>query len=138
MGDIGVVEVRLSDGAPLLIRAERIDGAPKGPADVSFRESLTFSNVTAAVRGIAGELHQALQAVRPDFVSVELGFDLAISSSHLLALVADAGARSSIQVRLEWRKESWSADEAGVREGTDEPILDAGKPEPDGGGADRS
>jgi hypothetical protein len=105
MGDIEVVDVELPDGALLLVRAERVGDAGRGPSDVGLREFLTFSHVTASVRGIAAELHKALEAARPDLVAVEIGFDLAIRGSQVLALVADAGTQASIQVRLEWHRD---------------------------------
>lgn len=102
MGDTEIVEVSLPDGTRLLVRAERIGEAGQGPADVGLRDFLSFSHVTASVRGIAAELHQALQAASPDVVVVDLGFDLAIKGSQVLALVADAGAHAAMSVRLEW------------------------------------
>lgn len=104
MSGIEYVEVRLPDGARLMVRAERIGGTAPGPADIGLREFLSFSHVTAAVRGIATELHEALRAASPDVVAVDLGFDLAIKGSQVLALVADAGAQASVHVRLEWHR----------------------------------
>jgi Trypsin-co-occurring domain 1 len=96
-----IVEVRLPDGTPVLVRAERVE-APRGPSDVGLRDFMSFSQVTASVRGIAAELHDALQAAKPDVVIVDLGFDLAVKGSHVLALLAAAGAHASVSVRLEW------------------------------------
>ena len=104
MGDTEIVEVSLPDGTRLLVRAERIGEAAQGPADVGLRDFLSFSHVTASVRGIAAELHQALQTASPDVVAVDLGFDLAIKGSQVLALVADGGAHAAMSVRLEWHR----------------------------------
>jgi Trypsin-co-occurring domain 1 len=107
MSSTEIVEVRLPDGAILLARAERIGTAPAkaqagGPGDVGLRDFLSFTHVASSVRGITRELHKALQAAQPDKVTVELGFDLAVKGSQVLALIADAGTHASVTVRLEW------------------------------------
>lgn len=100
MSDIDVVEFCLDDGT--LVLASAIEVESDAPADAGRRGSLSFSHVSASIRGLAGELHKALQAAKPDVVVVELGFDLAVKGSQLLALIADAGTQASVKVRLEW------------------------------------
>jgi hypothetical protein len=110
MDNTEIVELTLPGGAALLVRADRIEGdagGPSdsdtgGPSDIGLREALSFSHVSAAVRGLAAELHEALQAARPNSMTVELGLDFAVKGSHVLALVADAETRASIRVQLEW------------------------------------
>ena len=96
--DTEVVELALPDGTSLLVRATRV-GEPghKGPSEL-----FSFTYVTRTVRGLATELHKALQTASPDRVTVELGFDLAIKGSQIVALVADGGMHGSIKVQLEW------------------------------------
>lgn len=104
------VEVSLPGDARLLIRAQRINEeelvrtgeGDQGPADVGLADFLHFGHVTSSIRAVAAELHKALQAAQPDVVSIELGFDLAVEGSQLLAVVVDAGAHAKIKVRLEW------------------------------------
>jgi hypothetical protein len=104
------IEVVLPDDARLLIRATKvedadlvqIDGEDDGPADVALRDYLHFRHVTSSVRMVATELHKALQAAKPDVVSVDLGFDLAVKGSQLLAMIVDAGTHATINVHLEW------------------------------------
>ena len=100
MGGAEVVAVNLDDGTQLLVRAERFDSS--GPSDVGLRKLLSFSQVKASVRGIAKELHEAVESAKPDVVTVELGFELAVKGSALLAVIADAESNASIRVRLEW------------------------------------
>jgi hypothetical protein len=73
---------------------------------------LSFKVVTRTVRGVATELHKALQDASPDRVSVELGFDFAVKGSQLVALVVDGEVGASIKVKLEWGKVS-SEDSSG-------------------------
>lgn len=125
-----VVELRLPDGTPVLVRAEPVDevewrsanGADYarsadsglgGPSDAGFdgpsdagMVGHSFELVTRTVRGVAGELHKALQAVSPDRVSVEIGFDLAFKGPHLVALVLSGSVHAALKVRLEWGGES--------------------------------
>ena len=128
-----VVELRLPDGTPLLVQAVLVeevewrstDGADyEGPSDSGFGRSsgagldrpsdvgmasYSFELMTKTVRGVAGELHRALQAVSPDRVSVEIGFDLALKGSQLVALVVSGGVHAALKVRLEWGGESSSS-----------------------------
>ncbi len=97
-----VVEVTLPDGATLFVHADLVDGDADGPSDVGLRQALSLSHVTASIRGLAAELHEALRAARPNAMTVEMGFEFAIKGSQVLALVADAGTTASIRVRLEW------------------------------------
>jgi Trypsin-co-occurring domain 1 len=122
--DTEIVEMSLPDGTPMLVRAELIGTTARGEeeddgaSDIGIRQIFSFSQITNTVRGVATELHKALEAVSPDLVSVELGFDMAIKGSQVIALIADAGAHASIKVRLEWR--DTSGGEAGA-EPADEP-----------------
>ena len=122
--DTEIVEMCLPDGTPMLVRAERIGGKEEGdgPSDVGLRQFFSFSEVTATVKGVATELHKSLLAVSPDLVSVEVGFDMAIKGSQVIALIADAGAHASIRVRLEWRG---SADEHGGAVADAQPKADS-------------
>jgi hypothetical protein len=102
MGDTGIEEVELPGGAKMLVRTQRIEDEVDGPSDVGLRKVFEFSAVTSSVRGIAAELHDAVKAAKPDQVSVELGFDLAVKGSQLVALLVDGGVTASIKVRLTW------------------------------------
>jgi hypothetical protein len=116
--DTEIVEMTLPDGTPMLVRAMRINAGDEdeegggGPSDVGMRQA--FSRVTGTVRGVAVGLHGALEAVSPDLVSVELGFDMAIKGSQVIALIADAGGHASIKVKLEWRGSANGETTAGL------------------------
>jgi hypothetical protein len=115
--DTEVVELALPDGTPMLVRAIKVPEDERGPSDAGLRGPAdagsggpsdvllgrpSFKFVTQTVRGVATELHKALEAASPDKVTVELGFDLAVKGTALVALVADGGAHASIKVMLEW------------------------------------
>jgi hypothetical protein len=152
-----VVELELPDGTPMLVRAMRVPedewessdaglGGPSdvgldGPADVALGRP-SFKLVTRTVQGVATELHKALRAAAPDKVTVELGFDLAVKGSALVALVADGGAHATIKVKLEWGAGNQSKDPDDETAGDSADLADdlgeesARQPgEPVGGGA---
>ncbi len=131
MSDKEVVEVCLPDGAFLLVRAERVGDPAGGPTDVGLREFMSLSHVTRSVKGVAAELHKALRAAQPDLVTVEMGFDLAIKGSQVLALVADAGGQASFRVRLEWHRDPDGA----FADGAEDPADDLNEPPADGSAA---
>ncbi len=118
MSDFDVVEFCLDDGT--LVLASAIEVESDAPADAGRRGSLSFSHVSASIRGLAGELHKALQAAKPDVVVVELGFDLAVKGSQLLALIADAGTQASVKVRLEWHGDSGGSVAKSILGGEDD------------------
>ena len=135
MGGTEIVDVTLADGASLLIWAERIGEAPpdapddEEPNDAGFSELISFRHVAASVRGITRELHKALEAARPDRLTVELGFDLAVKGSQVLALIADAGTHASVMVRLPWDHGAiMPADEADEDAEPGEPPGDSSSP----------
>jgi hypothetical protein len=57
MSGVEIVEVSLPDAGALLVRVERIGAEDDGPSDVGLREFLSFADVSAAIRGIATEIH---------------------------------------------------------------------------------
>ncbi len=69
MAEVEVVEFSLPEGDVLLARATRIgDDDDGGSADVGIRDFLSFSQVTRSIKGLAGELHKALEGAKPDLV----------------------------------------------------------------------
>lgn len=79
-----------------------INGAAGGRTDIGLRDVLSFRHVASTGHTVAAELRDALRAARPAVVSVDLGFDLAVKGSEVLAQVVDAGRQASIKVHLEW------------------------------------
>ena len=106
MPETKVVELALPDGGKVLVRTESVDGAVQGrrPADVGFQEALSFSAVSATVRGIATDIHEAIKSVEPEVTEVEFGLELAIKGSKLVCLLVDGETKATLKVRMEWRK----------------------------------
>src|SRR5262249_35800458 len=107
---VKLVELTLPEGGSVLVRAESVEGedGDQGPRDIGFgdtMEALPFAQVSSAVRGVAAEIHQALQSVQPDRTEVEFGLELAVRGSRLVCLLADGEAKATLSVRLEWLRQ---------------------------------
>ncbi|ALC19577.1 CU044_2847 family protein [Streptomyces pristinaespiralis] len=115
MKDAEIVELDLPGGGTVLVRAGQVHGDTaaedfdEGPANVGLREALSFSAVSSTIRGVAAEVHRALEAAAPDVAEVELGFEMALKGSRMVCLLVDSEAKATIRVRLEWHKDAPTA-----------------------------
>lgn len=107
MTETQVVELALPGGGSVLVYAENVGSGTyeDGPADVGFRETLSFSAISSTVRGVATDIHEALKSIEPDVTEVEFGLDLAMKGSKVVCLLVDGEAKATLKVRLEWRKD---------------------------------
>ncbi|MER5473066.1 CU044_2847 family protein [Streptomyces sp. NPDC002685] len=108
MKDTELVELDLPEGGTVLVRAHQVadeeDGSGDGPTNVGLRETLSFSAVSSALRGVATDVHRGVAAAKPDSVEVEFGFELALKGSRLVCLLVDGDTKATIRVRLQWQK----------------------------------
>jgi hypothetical protein len=106
--DTEFVELDLPEGGTVLVRAQQVSGneGTGGPTDVGLRQALSFSSVSSTLRGIASEVHSAVETAKPEVVELEFGFELAMKGSRLVCLLVDGDAKATIRVRLEWRRGS--------------------------------
>ncbi len=74
-----------------------------GPATVRDAGPLSFDGVRATVEGIATELAQAWQKVKPSEASVAFGLKLTAKSGKLTGLVVEGGGEASLMVTLTWK-----------------------------------
>jgi len=74
-----------------------------GPTPIRSEGPLSFDGVRATVEGIATELAQAWQKVRPSEASVAFGLKLTAKSGKLTGLVVEGGGEASITVTLTWK-----------------------------------
>ncbi|MGH3812951.1 MAG: CU044_2847 family protein [Pseudonocardiaceae bacterium] len=64
---------------------------------------LSFDGVRATVEGIATELAQVWQKVKPSEASVAFGLKLTAKSGKLTVLVVEGGGEASLTVTLTWK-----------------------------------
>lgn len=95
-----VIEVELPNGAVALVRAAEIEGA--GAEKVAWPDRFSFGDVTATLEGVAQAIRDAVERVKPDKVSVELGIELVVKSGKLTGLIVEGEGTGSLTVTLEW------------------------------------
>jgi hypothetical protein len=61
-----------------------------------------LSGLTETIRGVAGNIRQAVVDARPDQVQVEFGIQLAAGGSGVVAALVGVNGNSSIRVTLGW------------------------------------
>lgn len=92
-----VIEVELPNGAVALVRAAEIEGA--GAEKVAWPDRFSFGDVAATLEGVAQAIRDAVERVKPDKVSVELGIELVVK---VTGLIVDGQGKGSLTVTLEW------------------------------------
>jgi hypothetical protein len=84
-----------------------------------------LENFVETVRSVANSVHEAVVDAAPSAVSVEFGLELSVQTSHIVAVLAQVGATTSVTVRLDW-------DRSALREANKaaEPVEPAKPAEP--------
>ncbi|MDQ3765129.1 MAG: hypothetical protein M3460_27620 [Actinomycetota bacterium] len=73
-----------------------------GPTTIRDDGPLSFDGVRATVEGIAAELTQVWQKVKPAEACVAFGLNLTAKSGKLTGLVVEGGGEASLTVALTW------------------------------------
>ncbi|MGH4008552.1 MAG: CU044_2847 family protein [Pseudonocardiaceae bacterium] len=74
-----------------------------GPTTIRDDRPLSFDGVRATVEGIATELAQAWQQVKPSEASVAFALKLTAKSGKLTGLLVEGGGEASLSVTLTWK-----------------------------------
>jgi len=74
-----------------------------GPTTIRDTGPLSFDGVRATVEGIATELAQVWQKVKPSEASVAFGLKLTAKSGKLTGLLVEGGGEGSLTVTLTWK-----------------------------------
>ncbi|HKR51670.1 MAG TPA: CU044_2847 family protein [Pseudonocardiaceae bacterium] len=74
-----------------------------GPTTIRDAGPLSFDGVRATVEGIATELAQVWQQVKPSEASVAFGLKLTVKSGKLTGLLVEGGGEGSLTVTLTWK-----------------------------------
>jgi Trypsin-co-occurring domain 1 len=97
-----IIPIELSDGTIV-----KIEATPLGDQEVSFH-SLPFKEATAVIRSFARDVANSLQEVsataHPDKISVKMGFEVAIESGQLTALIVKGSGKANLEISMEWSK----------------------------------
>jgi len=95
-----VAERRLVTAGGAEFYVEVSDGG--GPVTIGDASPLSFDGVRATVEGIATELAQVWQKVKPAEASVAFGLKLTAKSGKLTGLLVEGGGEASLTVTLTW------------------------------------
>ncbi|MGH3797092.1 MAG: CU044_2847 family protein [Pseudonocardiaceae bacterium] len=74
-----------------------------GPTTIRDDGPLSFDGVRGTVEGVAAELAQVWEKVKPSEASVAFGLKLTAKSGKLTGLVVEGGGEASLTVTLTWR-----------------------------------
>ena len=99
MKESGIVRAELPNGALLSIQTTLLGGEE----EVGFTLP-SFKGVTDAIEGIAEAMVKTFQKVKPKKASVEFGFEIALESGQLTALLIKGTGTSNFKVTLEWEE----------------------------------
>ncbi|MDQ1295877.1 MAG: hypothetical protein QG608_3764 [Actinomycetota bacterium] len=75
-----------------------------GPTTIGDSGALSFDGVRDTVEGIATELSQVWDKVRPSEASVAFGLKLTAKSGKLTGLIVEGGGEASLTVTLTWSR----------------------------------
>ncbi len=93
------------------IAVEAVQG--RGASDVSAGGSFDFEQVGAALSGLAQVAKDAIEKVKPDSATVELGMDLKVEAGKLTALLVSGSGSASLKVTLGWKSDTSVAPASG-------------------------
>ncbi len=117
-----LIRLAMPDGTEIWARVaapepERNASSGQG-GDVGLRSSVRQAGQAAAaqvrgfvetVQSVAASVHTAVAESAPSAVSVEFGLELTLETSQVVAVLAQAGAKTSVTVRLEWDRDALRA-----------------------------
>jgi len=92
-----IVPVSLANGTVVQVVAT-VTSAEEDVSDRLFQ----FSELVPAVEGLSADLLRVFQTLMPHKGTVEFGFQVAIESGKLTALLVKGAAQANVKVALEW------------------------------------
>jgi NTP-dependent ternary system trypsin peptidase co-occuring protein len=96
------VKVKLPNGADIRVEVTPIPG---GEGAVSFAPGMPdFQPLIDAIEGIATAVNAALQRVKPQQASVELGLEVGVEAGKLTALLVQGSGKANLKVTLSWQE----------------------------------
>jgi hypothetical protein len=101
-----VVEIDLPNGATVLAEVEQVEVEAESAEKTGATPKLSFSDVGETLQGVAQVIHNALDTVKPERTTVELGFTLSATPGKLTGFLVEGEGKASLMVRLEWENQS--------------------------------
>lgn len=116
-----VVVAKLPNGVEVGVEV----AAAGGTGNVGVLDQLDFQEVQRIIEGLAQVVGHALQQVKPQSATAELGLSLKVETGTLTAVLVKAGGDASIKVSLTWESGA-ATDDAPAAAGVDGEAADAG------------
>jgi Trypsin-co-occurring domain 1 len=103
-------------------------GVDVGIRDVSKRV-VRLLNFTETIKSVAASVHEGVANLAPTTVSVEFSIEISVQAGQVVSVLADAGSKASVTVRLDWER---GGADAGGRRGPEASAVFQGPGEPAG------
>jgi len=100
-----VVEIDLPNGAMVLAEVEQVEVGVEGAEKTGAASKLDFADVGKTLQGVAQVIHNALDSIKPERTTVELGLAVRAHSGKLTGLLVEGEGEANLLIRLEWAKQ---------------------------------
>jgi hypothetical protein len=100
-----LTEIILPNGSTVAVRVtqpDRTEDWAGGAETVSFVDKLNFADVANSIAGIAEAMGSVFERAKPDKATVSLGFEIAVKSGRLIAILVEGEGKGTLNVSLEW------------------------------------
>jgi hypothetical protein len=92
------IRARLTNGKEIRVEATYLGGVQK----TGILGNIDFSEVTETLASIASDVMNAVDAIKPQKATVELGVEVAVEAGKLVALLCQGSGKANIKLALEW------------------------------------
>jgi hypothetical protein len=94
------IPVKLANGAVAYVEVSEAGG---GRQKVSEGAEARLGQAMDVIKGMSSEIADVMKSLKPQRLAVELGFELAVESGKLTALLVKGTGKANIKVTLEWK-----------------------------------
>jgi hypothetical protein len=94
------IPIKLSNGS---IGFVEVSDAGDGRQKVSEGTEARLSQAMDVIKAMSSEITDVMKSLKPQRLAVELGFELAVESGKLTALLVKGSGKANIKVTLEWK-----------------------------------
>ncbi|MEU1984080.1 CU044_2847 family protein [Nocardia sp. NPDC019395] len=96
-----IERVEMPDGAIIYARVDE-DASDTTGVDVGLRDRFKLDTLGPTIQSVAAAVHNSVEGLKPDTVSVEFGLELSLDAGRVVAVLASGGVKASLKVKLDW------------------------------------
>ncbi len=94
-----LMKIELPDGQVIWAQIQE----NTGPRDVGLRDQVhKLRGLTETIQGVAHNVREGLEKIKPDEVTVGFGVELALGKDGLVAALAGVNGKAMLNVTLAW------------------------------------